>query len=197
MTPLTPAAAAALLCLAGAGSAQAFTYDETTDPDLSGDRLAPTVLTAAGGLNTLLMRSTTGDRDYFSFAVPAGWELVSIFHQTYVSADNLSFFALQAGTTLTEPPTGTNPNNLLGWMHFGTSTANSELIDDLGTSTPAIGFTPPLSAGDYTFWVQQTGVSATYSFDFVLTAVPEPAPLALMLVGAGVLGLARRPHGRG
>ena len=54
----------------------------------------------------------------------------------------------------------------------------------------AIGFTPPLPAGDYTFWMQQTGAnSATYQFDFIVT--PEPATAGL-LFAAAVLLLRRR-----
>jgi len=195
MTRPSTRAAAALILFATAGGAQAFTYDETVSPDLSNDRLNPTFLSAAPGVNSLTMTSQTGNRDYFTFTVPTGWLLSSIFHKTYASVDDLSFFALQRGSTLTEPPTGTtNPANLLGYTHFGVATVNTEIIDNLAGSNSSIpaamGFTAPLDAGSYAFWVQQTGVAATYSFDFVLTPVPEPEQWALML--GGVLFLAFR-----
>jgi hypothetical protein len=193
-----PGAFAALLVCALAAPAQAFNYDETNG-DLSNDRTAPTVLAAVPGVNSLAMSSATGDRDYFTFTVPAGYVLSSIFHKTYVSTDDLSFFALQNGSSITEPPTGTNAANLLGYVHHGVPTVGSEIIDNLATSnalTPAAaGFTPPLPAGSYAFWVQQTGAAATYSFDFVLTPVPEPAAWALWLAGA--LGLAAAGRRRG
>jgi hypothetical protein len=188
----------ALMLTVSAG-AQAFVHDESVDGDLSGDRLVPTWLTAVAGSNTLAMSSAAGDRDYVGFTVPAGWQLSSIFQLSYDSTDNLSFIALQAGTTLTEPPTGTNAANLLGWYHFGAHSAGSEIIDDLaasGTATPpAMGFTAPLGAGPYTFWIQQTSVVANYAFDFVLTPVPEPATPALALLGGLALAAAlRRPR---
>jgi len=183
---------ATLLACACLVPAHAFNYNEATDGDLSGDRLVPSTLSAAPGVNSLAMTSATGDRDYFGFTVPAGYLLSSIVHKTYVSTDDLSFFALQAGSTFTEPAVGANSTHLLGYVHFGVTTVGTEIIDNLATSNtlaqPAIGFTAPLAAGPYAFWVQQTGAAAAYSFDFVLTPVPEPATWALLL--PGVLGLA-------
>ena len=183
---------ATLLVCASLSPAQAFNYNEATDGDLSGNGLIPSMLVAASGVNSLAMTSATGDRDYFSFTVPAGHWLTSIIHKTYASADDLSFFALQAGSTFTEPPVGADSTHLLGYVHFGVPTVGTEIIDNLATSytlpQPAIGFTAPLTAGPYTFWVQQTGAAAAYSVDFVLTSVPEPATWALLL--PSVLGLA-------
>jgi len=183
---------ATLLVCASLSPAQAFNYNEATDGDLSGNGLIPSMLSAASGVNSLAMTSATGDRDYFSFTVPAGYWLTSIIHKTYASADDLSFFALQAGSTFTEPPVGAESTHLLGYVHFGVPTVGTEIIDNLATSNtlpqPAIGFTAPLTAGPYAFWVQQTGAAAAYSVDFVLTPVPEPATWALLL--PGVLGLA-------
>ena len=181
-----------LLACACLAPAHAFNYNEATDGDLSGNGLIPSMLSAASGVNSLAMTSATGDRDYFSFTVPAGYWLTSIIHKTYASADDLSFFALQAGSTFTEPPVGADSTHLLGYVHFGVPTVGTEIIDNLATSNtlpqPAIGFTAPLTAGPYTFWVQQTGAAAAYSVDFVLTSVPEPATWALLL--PSVLGLA-------
>jgi MYXO-CTERM domain-containing protein len=72
----------------------------------------------------------------------------------------------------------------------------TEIIDNLATSNTlvpaAAGFTAPLAAGSYAFWAQQTGSAASYSFDFVLTPVPEPAIWALWLAGALGLSAWRR-----
>jgi PEP-CTERM motif len=208
MIPSTPHVAAALL-LAAATGVQAFSYDEAVDGDLSGNRLEPTWLTAVAGSNLMSMSSTTGDRDYVGFTVPAGLQLSSIFHVRYESADDFSFMGLQAGAVFTEPPTGTDASQLLGYYVFGAASAGTEIIDDLGNSDvqppppptrpPAQGFTPPLPAGPYTFWIQQTGAVAHYTFDFVLTPVPEPATSALTLLGGLALAGAlrrRRPAPR-
>jgi hypothetical protein len=184
----------ALVFLTAAGAAHALDYDETVNGELSDVRLNPTKLTFAAGTNTLSMSTQPGDRDYFTFAVPSGSQLTSIFHQTYESTDAVAFIGLQSGTTLTEPLVGTNANNLLGYTLYGADTVGTEIIDDLaasGSSIPAaMGFVAPLPAGDYTFWMQQTGALATYSLDFTLTPVPEPEQWALML--AGVLLFAAR-----
>jgi hypothetical protein len=179
--------AMALVFLTAAGTAQALNYDETVNGELSDDRLNPTGLTFATGTNTLSMSTQSGDRDYFTFTVPSGWNLSSIFHQTYESTDFRGFIGFQSGITLTEPPTGTNAINLLGYTLFGVDTVGTEIIDDLaasGSEIPAAtGFVAPLPAGDYTFWMQQTGGLSTYSFNFTITPVPEPEQWALMLAG--------------
>jgi hypothetical protein len=187
-------AAAALLCLASVGNAHAFNYNEGADGDLAGTLstsggLAPTQLTATVGTNSISLGVPEGgDRDYFTFTVPAGHVLSSIVHTSYASTDNLSFMGFQAGAQLTEPFSGANPANLLGYLHFGPTTVGTDVLDNLAnsdTSTPAAaGFDAPLIAGPYTFWVQQTGVQAAYSFDFAITPVPEPGQWALMLGGA-------------
>jgi hypothetical protein len=191
--------ALAIACLAAAGTAQALNHDETVNGDLSDDRLNPTNLSFATGTNTISGTTQSGDRDYFTFEVPSGWNLSSVFHQTYESDDFRGFIGLQAGTQLTEPPVGANASNLLGYTLFGVDTVGSEIIDDLAASgaslPPATGFDAPLPAGDYTFWLQQTGTLTTYSFDFVLTPVPEPEQWALML-GGGLLLAARMRKAR-
>lgn len=188
--------ALAALVLAASSGAQAFVHDESLQGDLSDNRLAPTWLSASAGSNTLQMSSTAGDRDYVGFTVPAGWQLGSIVQLSYDSADSLAFIALQAGTTLTEPPTGTNAANLLGWTLFGPLSVGTEIIDNLAASgsasPPAMGFSAPLGAGPYTFWIQQTGAVATYGFDFVLTPVPEPGTPVLALLGGLALATVLR-----
>lgn len=170
------------------GAARASSnYDEAIDGDLSNDRLAPTSLLFSLGTNSITATSVSGDREYVHVVIPAGTVLSSIVLASYSSLDELSFIGVQAGTILSEPPTGTNPDNLLGWTHFGDGAGNvgTDILDDLGASAPAIGFTPPLPAGDYTFWMQQTGSNAaTFRFDFEVT--PEPATLALLGIAAGL-----------
>jgi hypothetical protein len=54
------------------------------------------------------------------------------------------------------------------------------------------GFTPPLGAGNYAFWVQDTSTLANpsipFNFGFDLTLVPEPGTMAMILLGLGGLG---------
>ena len=75
----------------------------------------------------------------------------------------------------------------LGYAHFGTGATNGNLpptdltgvdiLPIIGNNTLASGsqgFTPPLSAGDYTFFIQQLGASTAYQFDFNVIAAPLP-----------------------
>ncbi len=187
----------AMFCLAAAawmatGPGPAYgsiIHDEGVDGDLSDDRLDPTDLVLAEGTNSLIATSVSGDREYYTLTVPAGLQLSAVVMFSYSGLDETAFIAVQAGTSLTEPPTGTDPENLLGWTHFGPGAGNvgDDILDDMGLAEPAIGFSPPLASGDYTFWSQQTGVNAaTYQFDFVVT--PEPATLMLL----GLVGVAFR-----
>jgi hypothetical protein len=161
-------------------------YDEGTDGDLSGDRLHPSTLTLTPGSNVLTATSVAGDLEYVTVSVPSDFELGAILLESYISTDDRSFIALQSGTTFTEPPTGTDVSNLLGYTHFGTGLGQvgTDILDDMAGGAGAMGFTPPLSSGSYTFWLQETGTaSATYTINFVISGVKKKVYLPIIFRG--------------
>ena len=182
-----PLALAAALLLAPL--ARASSFDEATDGDLSGNRLAPSSLALTPGDNTLTGTTIVGDLDYLTITVPAGFTLTQINLLSFVSVDDLAFIGIQAGSTFTQPPTGTDVTALLGWAHYGLP-APAPYFDVIGTAPGAIGFTAPLPAGPYTLWLQQASAQlVSYSWDFVVAGgtVPEPGSTALVLLGAAAL----------
>ena len=71
-------------------------------------------------------------------------------------------------------------------MHPGEHLLGTDILDDLGEGDGAIGFTPPLGPGTYSFWLQQVNDPFTaYGLDFVV--VPEPASAALLALGLTAL----------
>lgn len=160
-------------------------YNESANGDLSGNRLAPSAFTLSLGTNSLLATSAGGDLEYVKLTVPASMHLDHINVVSYQSADARAFIGVQAGSIFTETPASPNVANILGYTHFGTGPGNvgTDILDDMGIGSGAIGFTPPLASGPYTFWIQQLGASTSYQFDFVTS--PEPGTAA----GLGALGL--------
>ena len=147
-------------------------YDENIDGDLSDDQSVPTAINLSEGANLISATSVAGDLEYFTTSIPNGMQLDAVYLTAYESTDNKAFLAVQSGNKFTEPPTGTNVANLLGYSHFGPSLnhVGTDILDDLGTGDGAIGFTAPLPNGDYTFWSQQTGAAeTTYTFNFLVT----------------------------
>ncbi len=142
-------------------------YDESIDGDLSGDRLAPTVLSVTAGNNRVTASSVRGDLEYFVVTVPAGHQLKQVLLEAYDStADQTAFIAVQSGTTFTVDAASPSASSLLGWLHFTSSMTN--LLPSMGSSGGAIGFDNILPAGDYTFWTQQTNPTdvTTYRLNF-------------------------------
>ena len=176
---------AALSCVPTASWA-AFAYDESVDGDLSGDGLNPTVLDAGVGVNTLTGSISPDDLDYLTFNIAAGLQLDAIMLVSF-STDDVGFIGVMNGATFTEPPSDPDVANLLGWVHFGPDLVGTDILDDMGLGDGAIGFTPPLPSGDYSFWIQQLNNDTDYELQFVVSAVPLPA--ALPLLGWGLLGL--------
>jgi hypothetical protein len=185
---------------AAIASAQAAViYNEASNGDLSNSGLSPTVLTLAPGSNQIL--GTTGnsggtDRDYFTFAVPLGFQLTAITVLPGTAPLGLAFIGLQAGTQVTLPTNAATADGLLGWWHYAGSDINTNILPEMAIpANLSSGFTPPLGAGNYAVWVQDfnTGASA-YSFDFVLAAatVPEPATLLAVLPLIALLSARRR-----
>ena len=166
-------------------------WDESVHGDLSGDRLNPNNLQLNAGVNSLFATSVQGDREYVHFHLGGGLSLNQLVLVAWDGNDQIAFAGVQSGSTFTEPPTGTNVANLLGYSHFGPGAGNLGLdfLPAMGTGAGSIGFTPPLMGSDYTFWLQQTGPNpVTYRLDFVVA--PEPALLVSML--AGILAVRKK-----
>jgi len=83
---------------------------------------------------------------------------------------------------MTVTPSGGGSENLIGLAHYGSDLIGTDILP-----TMAIGFTGALPSGSYSIWTQELSGLVNYSFDFVISAVPEPDAAALML--AGMLGL--------
>jgi hypothetical protein len=186
---LAGALIATLLCMPTASWA-AFVYDESVDGDLSNDGLNPTVLTAGSGANSLSGSTIAGDLDYFTFNVADGLTLDSIILVEFNTSDDLAFMAVLSGPVFDVPPDITDPSPLLGWVHISEFLVGTDILDDLGNGSGAIGFTPPLPSGDYSFWIQQTGdEQVDYSLQFNVSGAAVPVPAALYLFGSGLLTL--------
>lgn len=156
-------------------------HDESIHGDLSNDRLVPTSYVLGVGVHSLLATSVQGDREYVSLTIPIGLQLSEIILISYDGLDGTAFIGVQEGAQFTEPPTGTNVANLLGYAHFGPDLSNVglDILPEIAIGDGAIGFTGPLPASTYTFWIQQTGTNAaTYQFDFVV--IPGPGAIALL-----------------
>jgi len=167
----------------------------STPIDVEGDGAA-TVGGVSRPINGHAIAEVPEPGDYLTFNVASGFRLEALVLVS-VSTDDLSFIAVQSGATFTEPPGDPDPANLLGWVHFDPTLAGTDILDDMGLGDGAIGFTPPLPSGDYSFWIQNINSDGTdYEMHFVVSAVPVPA--ALPLLGWGLLALGgyarRRPR---
>jgi len=165
-------------------------WNEAVDGDITGDRLDPLTFTLANNdAYSVMATSSQGDREYVSFVVPSGKWMSEVHLISYTGVDGIAFIGLQAGPTFTEPPTGTNVANLLGYTHFGSGVGNvgMNVLPSIGTGAGAQGFTGPLPSDTYTFWIQQTSSvnPSTYQFDFII--VPEPSASMLLLTSAFIL----------
>lgn len=201
MVQLIPsgAATAAAAALLAASSAHAGGYVEP--PDLSNNRLAPTVITLDPGSN--IVRGTMGynarfelDRDFFSFTVPSGFQLQAVVLGPATQVGGCcSFIGVQAAAALSvDPDTVFSGAQLLGWHLYATADKGSDILPAIGAPPDKIGFSGPLPAGVYTWWVQELAPGGPYSyeFDFQLAPVPEPAGWALLAAGAVMLGARAR-----
>jgi PEP-CTERM motif len=183
-------------CLFGASAQAGIVYNESVSGDLSGSGLSPTPITVALGSNQVF--GTTGrvagvvDLDYFRFTVPVGEVLtgITILPGTAgLGPLGDSFIGMQAGSQVTVLPSATDATGLLGWFHYDDSDVGTNILPLMATSGfGSTGFTPPLPAGSYSFWVQElSSGTAPYGFDFTL-ATPEPASWAMLLAGLALIG---------
>ena len=182
-------------CLFGVAAQADIVYSESVSGDLSGSRLSPTSIMVALGSNQVF--GTTGrtagvvDLDYFTLTVPVGQVLtgITILPGTAgLGPLTDSFIGLQAGSQVTVLPTASSATGLLGWFHYDSSDIGTNILPLMGTSGfGSTGFTPPLPAGSYSFWVQELSTgTAPYGFDFTL-ATPEPTTWIMLLSGLALI----------
>lgn len=173
----------------------AFDHDESIDGDLSNYHLAPTVLTAAPGSNRV--SATTGgivdgfpDIEYLTFDVAPGYVLSQLVLDAYASDDPQAFISVMNGSVFTEPNDAPNVEALLGYTLFGLDDPGigGDMLPAIGSGPSTIGFTGPLPAGPYSFWIQQTGPVCTYTLDFRIAAIPEPAAVGTLAGLSLILG---------
>ena len=172
-------------------------YSESVNGDLSNNGLSPTVVTLAVGSNEVFGstgRDSSGvsDREYFTIFVPANLMLAQLIEVAGTEAGggrSLGFIGMQSGTQVTLPTNTTTAAGLLGWIHYGPTATDIDILPSMGISAnDSTGFVPPLGPGSYSFWIQDTTTGAfDYGFRIVLAAVPEPSTGALMITGLLVL----------
>ena len=157
----------------------AATYDETVNGNLSNNYLSPTPFAFTLGPNTIKGK-VTANQDYITFAVPAGSVISSLTLDSYTTSgnmNNVSFFAIAPGSSSPVAPPGANPvTGILGWILFKATNIGPDLLPAIGTAgAGATTFVPPLPAGTYTFWIQDTAQTVNYQFSFNITIPPAPA----------------------
>ena len=171
-------------------------YNESVSGDLSNSGLTPTLLTVSLGSNDVFgttgRNATTGvDRDYFTFTIPQGQYLTAITvlpgTQT-LGPMGESFIGIESGPEVTVSPAATTAAGLLGWYHYDTGDIGVNILPLMGTSgLGSTGFTTPLPAGTYSFWVQEGNVGTVpYGLEFTV-ATPEPASWTMLLMGMAAL----------
>ncbi|HQY89788.1 MAG TPA: hypothetical protein PK402_14135 [Tepidisphaeraceae bacterium] len=173
---------AAFLC--AISPARAFDHDESVDGDLSNDHLAPNIFAATPGSNRVSATTGGADIEYLTFDVASGFVLSQLVLDAYASEDEQAFISVMEGSVFAEPNDAPNVEALLGYALFGPvhPGIGGDMLPLIGSAPNVIGFTAPLPEGSYSFWIQQTGPVCTYTLDFRIAAVPEPAALGLLCV---------------
>ena len=156
--------------------AEGVLTDETIDGDISSDLDNPLAFQLTDGSGTIIGSVGAGDTDYVTVNVPEGSVLSAINLLDYVNVDpgTVSFIGVQEGTVFTELPDDPNVGNLLGFLLYGAELLDTNILPAIGEGPGTQGFTGPLGAGDYTFWINETADDpSSYSFEFVVSAEDE------------------------
>jgi hypothetical protein len=180
------------LFLTVAPSPGAVIHSESINGDLSGIFASPTPLTLALGANTILAQignnGDTGatnnarDADYFTVTIGAGQALISLTVDSFTFGPNnpgVSF----AGYVAAAAFAGQAQENIDGSAFFNASSGN--ILDDF------TGGLPPLSAGVYSFWFQETSANVV-NYQLTLNVVPEPSTALLGVAGVALMLTCRR-----
>jgi hypothetical protein len=185
--------AAILVLFLSAVTNGATAWNEGVNGDLSENQAAPSLVSLVNGSNTVTgsLRPTpaTDGQDWLAITIPSLLSLSQLTNTAYVGDGNM-FTGMQNGSSFVGSPGVASSYN--GYTHINAGTIGTNVLPGMGTAAGAVGFTPPLGPGTYTFLFQQTGSTATsYGFDFVV--VPEPASFTMLILsGAALFGNRRR-----
>lgn len=209
------------LAIAGVGaSANATNYDEGTQGDLSNLPGAPTNIGALTDGDNYIVGSTipsgspipgghgaltNQDNEFFTFTVAKGKVLsqFKIMSDTTIASGDRFFLGIYPGATSPVNPSSPTPAGLLGYTLPGPSQIGTDVLPALAASNepgfPALPnhFSGSLGAGAYTVWLVDGNQPVHYDLGLTVSAIPEPASWALMMVGVGLMGAAvrrRRPQ---
>jgi len=183
-------ASTAVLVVSGAA---ASVYNESIDGELSGDRFNPTLVSVEAGLNAVTMQVVDsgfpgGDRDYFSISIGAGQSIDSIVVTDAFNPnggfDSVAFVGLAFGNFFDFDPDTFNGPGLAGFVLTDMSVVGTESIGALSGGLATLG------AGDYSFWVQQTGQDLT-ELTLAINVVPSSGAMGILALG-GLAAVRRR-----
>ncbi|MEO0795178.1 MAG: PEP-CTERM sorting domain-containing protein [Verrucomicrobiota bacterium] len=157
--------------------------------DFSGDFSAPTVIpfplapvtvdvTGQIGNNGDTGATNGNDADYFTVEIPQGLSVVSIFVEDYTFSPgnpNVSFLGFVSGSSFGGQTAGDIDGSVL------VNASSGEILDNL------LGGSGELSAGNYSFWLQETSANVVdYRISF--TTVPEPSTYGALFGAVCLLG---------
>lgn len=199
------ASAALLAWCATCDVASSATYDEAVDGDLSNVPASPTPWTLTAGANRLTGVAGTNpdtgvtDYDLIALEVPAGHQLDSITILSYSNPDiyAMSFFGMQPGSPwLDGLGFDIVGHSLLGWAHVQNQMGGMDLLPMIQDHANPPGFDIPLPAGVYTMLIEDVDTTISYSLQYNVSAVPEPACGALATMAMLGIGCVRRRQRR-
>jgi hypothetical protein len=150
----------------------AANHDEAADGDLSDDPDNPTPLAIDAGANVITGQATDIplDRDIITLNVPDGLEITAIELTQFVlvstPSDGGMLVALEEGSQITDFNSSAALRAfVIAGVAPGTEVGD-DLLDDLGG--------PPLDAGPWTIWMQNTGSVTEYQLTVTAVAVGPP-----------------------
>ena len=212
MAPLKPLALLALvpaftLLASPMASQAAYSHNPLAPTKLTG---SPTVTIQGTTTPGTVTGGVSDKSEYVTFRVPYGKVFTGLNLTSYTSTDDRSFVALMPGKQWTAVPASGALPGALAFSHFGTrgvcslfygnlapSGANNCVTNPAGQSNLFVKsltgpLAAPLKSGDYSVWIQNTGLEETaYVFGAQFESVKAPGPLPILGAAAG-LGFSRR-----
>ena len=90
---------------------------------------------------------------------------------------NQAFLGLQVGSAFTVDASAATAGDLLGGMLYGSAQIGQDILPDIGQLAGAAGFTPPLPAGHYTFWLNQTENNSRARLNLIVSEIIVTLPM--------------------